>query len=179
MPPEYHKQTEKRAREAEAHTFEKLANEWYAYSAPRWAEATAYKARLYPDNDIIPGIGKRPVGEITRPEVVELARKVEARGTLNAAGKIRQWLNQIFRFGMAKGLVSLTAPDSLSSLTATILVFSWQSAERNQSPPCRHLGLVLLKRQLAEFLAGRCRARPTDQSLIRRILLKFHTKDRG
>ena len=57
-----------------AYTFEKLANEWYAYSAPRWAEATAYKARLYLDNDIIPGIGKRSVTEITRPDLVDLVR---------------------------------------------------------------------------------------------------------
>jgi len=90
--PSHHKQTEKRAREAEAYTFEKLANEWYAYSAPRWAEATAYKARLYLDNDIIPGIGKRPVGEITRPEVVELVRKVEARGSCAPSLKVSNWI---------------------------------------------------------------------------------------
>ncbi|MFU1925649.1 phage integrase central domain-containing protein, partial [Klebsiella pneumoniae] len=41
--------------------------------------------------------------------MVDLVRTVEARGTLNAAGKIRQWLNQIFRFGLAKG-VAVTNP---------------------------------------------------------------------
>jgi integrase len=116
--PSKHKQAEKRAREAEAYTFEKLANEWYAYSAPRWADATAYKARLYLDNDIIPGIGKRPVAEITRPDLVELVRKVEARGTLNAAGKIRQWLNQIFRFGLAKGVATTNPATDLDVVAA-------------------------------------------------------------
>ncbi|OBY92582.1 integrase [Pseudomonas sp. AU11447] len=116
--PSHHKQAEKRAREAEAYTFERLANEWYDYSAPRWAEATAYKARLYLDNDIVPVIGKRPASEITRPEVVELVRKVEARGTLNAAGKIRQWLNQIFRFGLAKGVVTTNPATDLDVVAA-------------------------------------------------------------
>ncbi|TLP74753.1 DUF4102 domain-containing protein [Pseudomonas nitroreducens] len=116
--PSHHKQAEKRAREAEAYTFERLANEWYDYSAPRWAEATAYKARLYLDNDIIPGIGKRPVSEISRPEVVELVRRVEARGTLNAAGKIRQWLNQIFRFGLAKGAATANPATDLDVVAA-------------------------------------------------------------
>lgn len=116
--PSHHKQAEKRSREAEAYTFERLANEWYAYSSPRWAEATAYKARLYLDNDIIPGIGKRPVSEISRPEVVDLVRKVEARGTLNAAGKIRQWLNQIFRFGLAKGAATANPATDLDVVAA-------------------------------------------------------------
>lgn len=116
--PSHHKQAERRARAAEAYTFERLANEWYDYSAPRWAEATSYKARLYLDNDIIPAIGKRPSSEISRPEVVELVRKVEARGTLNAAGKIRQWLNQIFRFGLAKGVVTTNPATDLDVVAA-------------------------------------------------------------
>lgn len=116
--PSHHKQAEKRARESEAYTFARLANEWYDYSTPRWAEATAYKARLYLDNDIIPMIGKRPSSEISRLEVVELVRKVEARGTLNAAGKIRQWLNQIFRFGLAKGVVTTNPATDLDVVAA-------------------------------------------------------------
>ena len=93
------KKAAKQAQRADGVTFETLAREWYAYNAPRWAESTAYKAKLYLENDLIPGIGARPVKAITRPELVELVRKVEARGTLNAAGKIRQWLHQIFRYG--------------------------------------------------------------------------------
>src|SRR3979490_3121780 len=85
------KKADKQAQKVEGLTFETLAREWYDYNSPRWAEATAYKAKLYLDNDIIPGIGTRPIKAITRPELVELVRTVEARGTLNAAGKIRQW----------------------------------------------------------------------------------------
>ncbi|WP_137821384.1 integrase arm-type DNA-binding domain-containing protein [Pseudomonas sp. D(2018)] len=116
--PSSHKQAEKRTREAEAHTFEILANEWYAYNSPRWAESTAYKARLYLDNDIIPAIGRRLVAEITRPDLVDLVRKVEKRGTLNAAGKIRQWLNQIFRFGLAKGVATTNPATDLDVVAA-------------------------------------------------------------
>jgi len=99
-------------------TFETLAREWYAYNAPRWADSTAYKARLYMENDLIPVIGARPVKAITRPELVELVRKVEARGTLNAAGKIRQWLHQIFRFGLASGVVEANPATDLDVVAA-------------------------------------------------------------
>lgn len=65
--PGEHKKATKEAQRAEGLTFEVLANEWCAYNAPRWAEATRYKTKLYLDNDMIPVIGSRPVKTITRP----------------------------------------------------------------------------------------------------------------
>ncbi len=108
----------KQAQKVEGLTFEALALEWYAYNAPRWAESTARKAKLYLDNDLIPNIGARPVKTITRPDLVELVRKVEARGTLNAAGKIRQWLGQIFRYGLACGVVDNNPATDLDVVAA-------------------------------------------------------------
>lgn len=112
------KKTAKQAQRVDGLTFETLAREWFAYNAPRWAESTTYKAKLYLENDLIPGIGSRPVKAITRPDLVELVRKVEARGTLNAAGKIRQWLHQIFRYGLAKGVVDANPATDLSVVAA-------------------------------------------------------------
>ena len=112
------KKTAKQAQKVDGLTFETLAREWFAYNAPRWADSTTYKAKLYLENDLIPGIGSRPVKAITRPDLVELVRKVEARGTLNAAGKIRQWLHQIFRYGLAKGVVDANPATDLSVVAA-------------------------------------------------------------
>lgn len=112
------KKAVRQAQKAEGLTFEALAREWYTYNAPRWAESTAYKAKLYLENDLIPSIGSRPVAGITRPDLVELVRKVEARGTLNAAGKIRQWLHQIFRYGLARGVVETNPATDLDVVAA-------------------------------------------------------------
>jgi integrase len=117
--PSAERQAVKQAQKIKELTFELLAREWYAYNAPRWAETTRYKANLYLENDIIPGIGSRPAKEITRPELVALVRGVEARGTLNAAGKIRQWLHQIFRYGLAKGVVDANPATDLDVLAAS------------------------------------------------------------
>ena len=99
-------------------TFAVLAQEWYEYNAPRWVESTRYKAKLYLDNDISPVIGATPLSAITRPDLVALVRKVEARGTLNAAGKIRQWLHQIFRHGLATGMVEYNPATDLNVVAA-------------------------------------------------------------
>lgn len=116
--PGEHKRAAKHAQRVEGVTFETLAREWFAYNSPRWAESTTYKAKLYLDNDLIPVIGSRPIKAIARPELVELVRKVEARGTLNAAGKIRQWLHQIFRYGLAKGVVDANPATDLNVVAA-------------------------------------------------------------
>lgn len=55
------KKAAKQAQRVEGLTFETLAREWFAYNAPHWADSTTYKAKLYLENDLIPGIGARPV----------------------------------------------------------------------------------------------------------------------
>lgn len=99
-------------------TFTLLANEWLAYNAPRWAPSTAYKAALYLKNELIPALGKRPVTQITRPELVEFLRRIEGRSTFDVAKKCRQWLNQIFRFGLAKGVLELNPATDLDVVAA-------------------------------------------------------------
>ncbi len=143
--PGEHKKATRQAQKAEGLTFEVLANEWYAYNAPRWAESSRYKAKLYLENDMIPVIGSKPVKTITRPDLVELVRKVEARGTLNAAGKIRQWLHQIFRYGLAKGAVEHNPATDLDVVAAP-------PRPRRHHP---HVPLAELPELLEKLEAGR------------------------
>ncbi|OSR76829.1 putative prophage CPS-53 integrase [Pseudomonas syringae pv. actinidiae] len=103
--PSAHKQQEKTAAAAQVLTMELLAREWYDYNRPRWAPATSSKVLQYLGSDIFPVIGRQPASEVQRPELVELVRKIEKREAFNVARKVRQWLSQIFRFGLAKGVV--------------------------------------------------------------------------
>ncbi|RON13043.1 tyrosine-type recombinase/integrase [Pseudomonas frederiksbergensis] len=144
--PTAHKQAEKTAQSALAHTFEELAREWYAYNSPRWATSTAAKALQYLEADILPVIGQRPVQEVTRPELVALVRKVEKRGALNVAGKIRQWLSQIFRYGLAKGSVESNPATDLDVVAAI--------APRTKNHP--HVPLSEIPILLGKLDAAKC-----------------------
>jgi len=144
--PTAHKQAEKTAQSALAHTFEELAREWYAYNSPRWATSTAAKALQYMEADILPVIGQRPVQEVTRPELVALVRKVEKRGALNVAGKIRQWLSQIFRYGLAKGSVESNPATDLDVVAAI--------APRTKNHP--HVPLSEIPILLSKLDAAKC-----------------------
>jgi integrase len=106
---------ERRQAKAEAavrheNTFEAVANRWHAFKVPRWAKSmkgAAAQSRLYLEKDLIPEIGKYPLDQIKRADVLRAMRRVEKRGALNSARKCRSWLNEIFRYGMAEGLIDI------------------------------------------------------------------------
>lgn len=111
---------ERRAARATAgeDTFSALAEEWFAYNSPRWANATTRKARMYLDKDMVPALGARKIRDITRAELVSLVRKIERREAFNVASKVRQWLHQIFRFALAKGVIDSNPSTDLDVVAA-------------------------------------------------------------
>jgi integrase len=58
-------------------------------------------ARL--EGDIFPQFGSRPIAEIDAPELLEALRKVENRGVIETARRLRQTCGQVFRYAVATG----------------------------------------------------------------------------
>ena len=50
-----------------------------------------------------PGIGSRPITEISAPEILAILRPIEARGRHETAKKLRGAIGQVFRFAVATG----------------------------------------------------------------------------
>lgn len=116
--PAEQKKADRLAKLAEVLTFEALAREWHRYRTPRWAPATAAKALAYLESDLLPALGRKPFESVARPDLVELIRKIESRGAHNVAKKTRQWLNQIFRYGLAKGAIDHNPATDLDVIAA-------------------------------------------------------------
>jgi integrase len=99
------KKAAKKANKVAAATmFEAVAREWLADQrhrlAPRyWA---LLLARL--EADIFPQIGSRPIVEIDAPELLEALRKVQKRGAVETARRLRQICGQVFRYAVASGV---------------------------------------------------------------------------
>lgn len=149
----------KAAKRETRHTFEELAREWHRYNARRWAPATADKAMLYLEKDLFPIIGHKPVATITRPELVELVRRIESRGALNVAKKVRQWLSQVFRYALAKGAVEANPATDLNVLA--------EHAPRVEHHP--HIPCAELPELLKRLDAGR--ANVMTRQAVRLLLL--------
>ena len=99
------KKSAKRAsRLASATTFDAVARDWLATQRHRLAPRywTLLLARL--EADIFPQLGSRPIAEIDAPELLETLRKVEKRGVIETARRLRQICGQVFRYAVASGL---------------------------------------------------------------------------
>ncbi len=83
-------------------SFQSVAEEWLTKQI-KWADSHRKKVVLRLENDAYPIIGKRPIAEIKSPEVLAMLRKVESRGVIDSAHRIKQSVSQIFRFGVATG----------------------------------------------------------------------------
>ncbi len=103
--PSAHKQAQKQARKAEAlNSFEALAREWHSKQVPHWSEKHAHILLRRLEANVFPWLGNRPPGQIKPPEVLQVLRKVEARGAVDTAHRVLQVCGQVFRYAVAIGL---------------------------------------------------------------------------
>jgi integrase len=84
-------------------TFEALAREWYAVRSAEWSPGYSEKVIARLEGDVFPFIGRRLVGELTAPELLEVLRRVEARGGVETAHRVLESCSQIFRYAVGKG----------------------------------------------------------------------------
>mgnify|MGYP005843820629 CR=1 FL=1 len=102
------------------HPLGESAEYWYNKKlASGYAASTAAQMRGYLDNDILPVLGGRPIKSITPKDCADLQRKIEMKGTLDKSSKIRQALNQIFRFAIARGICDSNPAAELAYIAAT------------------------------------------------------------
>ena len=102
-------------------TFAAVAERWQEFRNPRLTagrQGSVAQSRRYLDKDLIPALGKLPISDITRADVLGAVRRIEQRGALDVAKKCRTWLNQIFRFAIAEGLTESNPASDLDIMAA-------------------------------------------------------------
>lgn len=87
----------------ETETFEVIAREWHNRFKSTWSEGHATTIMDRMERDLFPWIGKRPIAEIKAPELLAAMRRVESRGALETAHRIRTIGGQVFRYAVATG----------------------------------------------------------------------------
>lgn len=83
-------------------TFAEVAHEWHAVQCDRWTPAYAQQVKARIEADLFPDLAKLPIGGIARSQLLAALRKVEGRGTLETARRLKQYAGAIFRFAGAE-----------------------------------------------------------------------------
>lgn len=84
-------------------TFKVVALEFHENQLAAWSEHHALNVMRRLNVDIFPYIGTRPIAEIDPPELLDVLRRIEKRGSLDVAGRVKQICGQVFRYGIATG----------------------------------------------------------------------------
>lgn len=87
-------------------TFEFIAREWYATRSDEWSGGYGEKVLNRLERDVFPFIGRRPVGEVTAPELLDVLRRIEARGAIETAHRAHESCGAVFRLAVAMGLAA-------------------------------------------------------------------------
>ncbi|RWP43524.1 MAG: DUF4102 domain-containing protein [Mesorhizobium sp.] len=82
-------------------SFEAIAREWHAGQESSWVPAHAERVLSRFVRDVFPDLGERSVASIAAPEILEVLRKVEARGALDVTKRLRQSMGAVFRYAIA------------------------------------------------------------------------------
>jgi integrase len=97
------RKAQKQADTSQTETFEVIAREWHAKFTNQWSEGHAATTMRRMVLDLFPWMGGRPISEIKAPELLAVLRRVESRGVLETAHRIRTIAGQVFRYAVATG----------------------------------------------------------------------------
>ena len=90
-------------REAAENSFEVIGREWFARTSPQWVPGYAKRVAAKLENDLYPWIGARPIDGITAPELLQVLRKIEARGVIETAHRAKQVAGKVFSYAIITG----------------------------------------------------------------------------
>jgi len=89
--------------EAAENNFEVVATEWYNNHMVNKSDSHRTRTWRLLKNDLFPPLGKRPIADITPPELLRVLRRVENRGAIDTAHRAHQTSGQVFRYAVATG----------------------------------------------------------------------------
>jgi integrase len=84
-------------------TFEFVAHEWLEKFKHTWKSGYAEELLSRLERDLVPWMGQRPISEIKPPELLTVLRRIESRGALETAHRIKTLAGQVFRYAIATG----------------------------------------------------------------------------
>ena len=115
-------------------SFNSIALEWWNNAREGWKEEHADNVWRTLEADALPYFGDRPIKEISPGELLEVVRRVEARGALDVASRILQRCGAVFRFAIQTDRLRYNPATELAGALKTRKVKSRPSMTREELP---------------------------------------------
>jgi len=97
------RKAQKAAKDQSENGFEVVAREWHKKFTPSWSPVHSETILKRLERDVFSWVGARPIGEIKAPELLAVLRRIESRGALETAHRVKTICGQVFRYAIATG----------------------------------------------------------------------------
>lgn len=137
-------------------SFEHVAREWLEVKhRPAVSEGHAKTTQTRLEKMVFPWLGRRPIGEIEPPELLECLRRIEARGALETTHRVKDACAQVFRYGVSTGACGRNPAADLREALKPV--------------PTRHFAAIIDPKGAAELLrdAAGYQGNPTTRAALR------------
>jgi len=115
------KQAEKLTRaDRAAGTFEVVALEWHAKQSGTWSPDYAEKELRQLKKHVLPRVGGKPFRELTSRDLLDLLRRIEAKGRLETAHRVRRSLGAICRYAVVTHRADVDVSTALKGALAPV-----------------------------------------------------------
>ena len=115
--PSVHKRREKI--ETSEHTFKLIAEQWHKKESGIWSKDHSDKVWQSLKVDAFPQIGDMPIKDIRTPDVLLVIRKIESRGALDVASRVKQRIRSVLRYAIQTGILEFNVADALDGVIKT------------------------------------------------------------
>lgn len=90
----------------EENSFEIIAREWHTKFYSQWSQIHADTIIDRLSKEVFPTLGAKPIADISAPDILAVLRRMESRGALGTAHRVRTMCRQVFRYAIATGRAS-------------------------------------------------------------------------
>lgn len=120
-------------------TFEYVAREWLTtVHEVKVSPGHADRTRIRFEQDAFPWIGRLQVADLDAPQMLEMLRRVTARGAIETAHRLKDACGQVFRYGIATGICARNPASDLRDALPPV--------------PTRHLAAIVEPAKASELL---------------------------
>lgn len=121
-------------KDAKENTFKNIALEWIEQQKERWSKNHADAVLNTLRRDTFPDIGEMPVDIIAPPQILNILRKIESRGSLEIARKVSQRMNAVFRYAVQTGKTTYNPATDMQGVLKTRKVEHRAAISREDLP---------------------------------------------
>ncbi len=92
-----------KAKESAVNSFEAIAREWYRKQIHTWVKSHSKDVLRRLEGNVFPYIGAYPISTIEAPQLLNMIRIIEHRGSYDLAHRVLGVCGQVFRYGVSTG----------------------------------------------------------------------------